>query len=74
MRQLGELDKLLDDFAGRLIDCAETGYIRPFDFLAIGGRKLFRDEVWSSLRLAFRADHRYYRRTGCMIFPSEASR
>ena len=67
-----ELDRILDGFAGRLIDCARTGYIRPFDFLAIGGKKLFRDAVWSSLRLAFRADHRYYRAHGLYDFPKRS--
>jgi hypothetical protein len=64
-----ELDRLLDGFAGRLIDCAVAGYIRPANFLVVGGRKLFRDEIWTGLRFVFRADHRYYKRHGLYDFP-----
>jgi multimeric flavodoxin WrbA len=64
-----ELDRQIDGFADRLTDCATAGYIQPPNFLAVGGRKLFRDEIWSSLRLVFRADHRYYKGHGLYDFP-----
>jgi multimeric flavodoxin WrbA len=64
-----ELDRLLDSFAGRLIDFAAAGYIRPPNFLVVGGRKLFRDEIWAGLRFVFRADHRYYKTHGLYDFP-----
>ena len=35
-----ELDRLLDGFAGRLIDYAAAGYIRPPTFVSVAGRKL----------------------------------
>ncbi len=68
----GELDRQLDDFAGQLADAAATGYVQPPNFLAVAGRKLFRDAVWSSLRLVFRADHRYYRSHGLYDFPARS--
>lgn len=64
-----ELDRLLDGFAGRLIDFAAAGYLRPPTFLSVGGRKLFRDEIWARLRFVFRRDHRYYRKNGLYDFP-----
>ncbi len=65
-----ELDNQLDLVARRLVDCALANYVQPPNFLAVGGHKLFRDEIWSSLRLVFRADHRYYRSHGLYDFPT----
>jgi hypothetical protein len=67
-----ELDRQIDGFADRLADCATAGYIQPPNFLAVGGRKLFRDEIWASLRLVFRADHRYYKEHGLYDFPKRS--
>jgi hypothetical protein len=41
----------------------------PQTFLGIGGRKIFRDEIWSSLRFPFIADHKYYKKHGFYDFP-----
>ena len=67
-----ELDRLLDGFAGRLIDYAAAGYIRPPTFVSVAGRKLFRDEVWAGLRFLFRRDHRYYKSHGLYDFPNRS--
>ena len=67
-----ELDRLLDGLAGRLIDFAATAYRRPPSFLSVGGKKLFRDEVWARLRFVFRQDHRYYRKHGLYDFPKRS--
>ena len=67
-----ELDRLLDDFARRIIDCAVTGYVQPPTFRRVAGEKLFRDEIWSRLRMVFRADHRYYRAHGFYNFPKRS--
>jgi len=64
-----ELDRLLDGFAGRLIDYAAAGYIRPPTFVSVAARKLFRDEIWAELRFLFRQDHRYYKSHGLYDFP-----
>lgn len=64
-----ELDRLLDSFAQRLMDCARASYIRPPSFLSVGGGKIFRDEIWASLRFVFQADHRYYQQHGLYDFP-----
>jgi multimeric flavodoxin WrbA len=67
-----ELDRLLDGLAGRLIDFAASAYLRPPTFLSVGGRKLFRDEIWARLRFVFRQDHRYYRKHGFYDFPKRS--
>jgi len=69
-----QLDRLVDALARRLVDCATSGYIRPPTFRRVAGDKLFRDEIWSKLRTAFRADHRYYRTHGFYNFPKRSIR
>jgi multimeric flavodoxin WrbA len=64
-----ELDRLLEGFAGRLIDHAAAGYVRPPTFVSVAARKLFRDEIWAELRFLFRQDHRYYKSHGLYDFP-----
>jgi multimeric flavodoxin WrbA len=69
-----QLDRLLDDFARRIIDCAVSGYVQPPTFRRVAGEKLFRDEIWSRLRIAFRADHHHYRAHGFYNFPKRSLR
>ena len=65
----GELDALLDAMAGRLVQGAETGYIPPQTFYAVGGHKIFRDNIYGGMRFVFQADYRYYREHGMFDFP-----
>ncbi len=65
----GELDALLDSMAGRLMQAAETGYIPPHTFYAVGGHKIFRDSIYGGMRIAFQADYRYYQEHGMFDFP-----
>ncbi len=67
-----ELDGLLDSLAGRLINCAASGYVQPMTFLGVGSKKLFRDEIWAELRFLFRQDHRYYKSHGLYDFPKRS--
>jgi multimeric flavodoxin WrbA len=69
-----ELDRQLEGFAGRLIDYAAVGYIRPPTFVSVAGRKLFRDEIWAGLRFLFRQDHRYCKTHGLYDFPRRSFR
>jgi hypothetical protein len=63
------LDAALDQLAARLVRHAEAAYIRPRTFLGVAGMKIFRDDIWSELRVVFRADHRAYRKRGFYDFP-----
>ena len=64
-----ELDNLLDTFCKDLIEKATTGEQNPPSFDGIGGKKLFRDEMYGQLRFVFRADHAYYKAHGWYDFP-----
>ncbi len=63
------LDLTLQGLAGRLVQFAGSGYIKPRTFLGVAGMKIFRDDIWAQLRVVFRADHRAYKRLGYYDFP-----
>lgn len=65
------IDGLLENLAGRLIWCANHSYTKPVTFLSVGGRKLFRDDIWGRLRFVFQADHRFYKSHGFYDFPQK---
>ena len=72
--ECGNGDRLgaeLDGFAERIALWAKSGYVAPGTFRGIAGRKIFRDEVFSTMRLFFRADHKEYRRNGTYDFPQK---
>ena len=60
---------MLGRFAKRLVSFAEKGYIRPQNFLGIGGHKVFRDDIWGRLRPLWQADYRYFKKHGLFDFP-----
>jgi len=64
-----KLDALLDAMATRLVQAAETSYIPPHTFYAVGGHKIFRDNIYGGMRFAFQADYRYYVEHGMFDFP-----
>jgi multimeric flavodoxin WrbA len=66
-----EIDALLQGFAQRLVGFAERGYLRPQNFLAVGGHKVFRDEIWGRLRPLWQADYRYFKKHGLFDFPQK---
>jgi len=65
------LDTQLSGLAERLVWNARMEYIKPATFLGVGGHKIFRDEIFSKLRLVFQADHRYFKRNGLYDFPQK---
>lgn len=65
------LDGLIDAMAARLLSGAGSGYVPPPTFRAVAGYKLFRDAIYGSMRIAFRADYRYYRQHGLFDFPQK---
>jgi multimeric flavodoxin WrbA len=67
-----ELDRLLDGFARRTVECAAARYVRPMTFLGKGGKKVLRDEIWSGMRFVFPLDHQYYKRHGMYDFPKRS--
>ena len=65
----GELDALLDTMAGKLVQGAEAGYTPPHLFYAVGGHKIFRDNIYGGMRFVFQADYRYYHEHKMFDFP-----
>ncbi|MBN1883812.1 MAG: NAD(P)H-dependent oxidoreductase [Deltaproteobacteria bacterium] len=63
------LNHVIDDFARNIIRAAAAEYVRPLDFLGVGGRKIFRDDMYAGLKFPFQADHRYYKKNGYYDFP-----
>lgn len=63
------IDVLLQNLAGRLVTYAGKGYVKPSTFLGVGGRKVFRDDMFGRLRFPFLADYRYYEEHGLFDFP-----
>jgi len=51
------IDALLQTMGKRLVQFSHNDYIRPNTFLGVGGKILFRDEIWGRLRFPFRADY-----------------
>ncbi len=66
-----ELDALIDAFAARLISSSMDRFVAPPTFLGVGGRKVFRDDIWGRLRFVFQADHRFYEKHGFYDFPQK---
>ncbi|MBU2510048.1 NAD(P)H-dependent oxidoreductase [bacterium] len=67
----GIIDDQLANLAQRLVFFSQVGHIKPQNFLAIGGHKIFRDNVWGRLRGIWQADHRFYKRSGYYDFPQK---
>ena len=63
------LDAVLDQLAARTIRLSEAAFVRPRTFLGIAGMKIFRDDIWSQLKVVFRADHKAYKARGFYDFP-----
>lgn len=56
--------------AAELLYCFQNATSKPVSFLGTAGMRIFRDEVFSGLRVVFQEDHKYYRRHGVYDFPT----
>lgn len=65
------IDRLLTGAAVSITSMAKENYRNPGTFLGVGGRKVFRDDVYGMLRFVFQADHRYYKKHGYYDFPQK---
>ncbi len=63
------VDQRLDALGAALVARADAGVLQSEDFRGLGGRKLFRDEIWGPLRPVFQADHKRYKELGYYDFP-----
>lgn len=51
------------------VNNAEKEIIKPNNFLGVGGKKIFRDEIYGGLMFPFRKDHECYKEMGYYDFP-----
>ena len=63
------IDERIDALALRCLRLSHSGYVAPSGFPAVAGHKVFRDEIWATMRAIFRADDAYYRAHGLYDFP-----
>lgn len=64
------LDQAIENLAARIRQSAADGYIAPITFLGLGGKRVFRDEIYQNLRALFQGDHRYYKKHRFYDFPT----
>lgn len=62
------IDGLIERLAHQAVRYAEEDFVRPQNFLGVGGHKVFRDEIFGHIRSVWQADHRYYRKHGLYDF------
>lgn len=63
------VDRMLYNLAAETVEMAKKNIMMPVTFLGEGGRRIFRDEIWGSLRFVFQADHRYFKKSKMYDFP-----
>ncbi len=69
-----EIDLMIQNMGERMAVFSRSGYIGAETFRSFGGRKVFRDDIWSRLRFPFRADHEYFKKTNTYDFPQRKHR
>ena len=62
------IDGLLEKLARQAIRYADEDFVRPQNFLGVGGHKIFRDEIFGHIRSVWQADHRYFKKHGLYDF------
>ncbi len=71
MGSAAEINNALQIVASNAVMYSKLAYIKPRTFYQVAGTKLFRDAVWSRLRVVFQADHKYYKKHGLYNFPQK---
>ena len=69
-----EIDARLAELARALIRRYGQSFSLPPMFPTVAGAKLFRDEIWASMRFPFVADYKYYKAHGLFDFPRRSWR
>jgi len=66
-----QLDALLAEFARSVVRAAKNLSSVPPTFLGVGGKKVFRDEIYGMLRFTFQADYRFFKQHRLLDFPQK---
>jgi len=64
-----EIDGLLHALALKSNNFSEISFVNELTMRGVGGRKIFRDDIWGGLRFPFRADYKFYKKHGFFDFP-----
>ncbi len=59
------------NLAKKSIYYLKENYFAPKTFLGIGGMKIFRDDIYSHLKVIFQKDHQYYKKNKIYDFPTK---
>jgi hypothetical protein len=59
-----EIDAYIEENLSRALASSYANIAHPMNFLGLGGLKIFRDEIWGSLRMVFPADYKAFRKLG----------
>ncbi|MFC2126538.1 NAD(P)H-dependent oxidoreductase, partial [Bacteroidota bacterium] len=62
------IDSTLYRLAEQAVNYAENEFVRPENFLGVGGHKVFRDEIFGHIRSVWQADHKYFKKHGLYDF------
>jgi len=66
-----EIDKQIYAFSHNLVKLSTMNYSKPATFLGVAGMKIFRDEIWGTLRFPFVADHKAFKTLKLYDFPQK---
>ncbi len=66
-----EIDATIRGLAEKVVYYSDKEFVKPHNFLGVGGHKIFRDDVWGRIRGIWQADHRYYKKHGLYDFPQK---
>ena len=66
-----KIDELLHCLALKSIKFSEISFVNELTMRGVGGRKIFRDDIWGGLRFPFRADYKFYKKHGLFDFPQK---
>ncbi len=62
------IDRSITRLAERMVEFSDREYVKPENFLKVGGHKIFRDEIFGHIRAVWQADHRYFKKHGLYDF------
>lgn len=63
------VSRKIDRLAISAVTYAEKNIIKPLNFIGVGGQKIFRDDIFGSLKFPFRNDHKVFKKIGYYDFP-----
>ncbi len=69
--EASDIENALSNLADSLIRMSEQSYVKGKTFLGVGSLKIFRDDIYSTLRYPFTKDFENYKKLGMFDFPQK---